>query len=227
MATRLRLTGDYEGAINDILDKIGVARFERDFERDFVVPDTIDGPVTLLPTLFNRCAITTNFDRVLEKVYEQEGFSFVDTVTGRGNANAFYRAIPSGERYLLKLHGKVDNAAERVLLRGEYEAAYGPDGNIHFEAPLPILLKRLFVSYSFLFLGCSLATDRTVLTFMKVAQELGGDQLPHHYVLFECPADPEGKSVIDQRLADCHITPLWYPEGEHDHVERILELLLD
>jgi len=35
------------------------------------------------------------------------------------------------------------------------------------------------------------------------------------------------KSRIDQRLADTHVTPVWYPEGEHDHVERILELLLD
>jgi hypothetical protein len=227
MAARLETTGDYEGAINDILDKIGIKKFERDFERDFAVPDTVEGPVTLLPKLFSRCAITTNFDRLLERVYEQEGSSFVDTVTGRGNANAFYRAIPSGERYLLKLHGKVDNATERVLLRNEYEAAYGPDGNIHFESPLPILLRRLFVSYSFLFLGCSLATDRTVFTFMKVAQDLGGDQLPHHYALLEGRVDQDAMRTIDRRLADCHITPLWYPEGEHDYVERILELLMD
>ena len=227
MKERLQTTGDYEGAINDILEKIGVAKFERDFERDFAIRDRIEGPVTLLPKLFDRCAITTNFDRILEKVYEQNGASFLETVTGRGNSNAFYRAIPSGERYLLKLHGKVDNAAECVLLRNEYEAAYGPEGNIHFESPLPMLLKRLFVSYSFLFMGCSLATDRTVLTFMRVAQELGGDQLPHHYALFECPANPDLKMEIDRRLADCHITPLWYPAGEHDYVERILELLLD
>ncbi len=227
MAERLRTTGDYEGAINDILGEIGFARFERDFDRDFTVPETIEGPVTLLPKLFNRCAITTNFDRVLEKVYEQEGAAFVDTATGRGHANAFYRAIPSGERYLLKLHGKVGYAAERVLLKGEYEEAYGQEDNIHFDFPLPKLLKRLYLSYSFLFLGCSLATDRTVQTFMKVAQEIGGDQLPHHYALFECPADFGAKNVIDQRLADCHITPIWYPERDYEKVERILELLVD
>lgn len=227
MEQRLIATGDYEGAIKDILEQIGVARFERDFDRDFSVPQTIEGPVTLLPKLFNRCAITTNFDRVLERVYEQEGVGFVDTVTGRGHANAFYRAIPSGERYLLKLHGKVGNAAERVLLKAEYEAAYGQEDDIHFDFPLPKLLRRLYLSYSFLFLGCSLATDRTVLRFMKVAQEFGGDQLPHHYAIFECPADPGTKRVIDQRLADCHITPIWYPEGEHGKVQQILELLLD
>lgn len=227
MEERLGTTSDYEGAINDIIEKLGVKRFERDFELDFALPETITGSVTLLPKLFNRCAITTNFDRVLEKVYEQEAAHFLDKVTGRGSSNAFYRAIPAGDRYLLKLHGNIDNARERVLLRSEYELAYGPGNNIHFESPLPILLKRLFVSYSFLFLGCSLAADRTILTFMKVAQELGGDQLPHHYSILECPAHLNAKEIIDQRLADAHITPLWYPEGEHDHVEQILELLLD
>src|SRR5581483_7041399 len=105
--------------------------------------------------------------------------------------------------------------------------AYGQEDNIHFDFPLPKLLKRLYISYSFLFLGCSLATDRTVQTFMKVAQEIGGDQLPHHYALFECPADIGAKKIIDRRLADCHITPIWYPEGDHEKVARILDLLMD
>lgn len=227
MKERLRETGDYEGAINDILSKIGFLVFERDFDRDFTVQDVVDGAVTILPKLFRRCAITTNFDRVLEKVYEQEGVHFMDTVTGRGNVNAFYRAIPAGDRYLLKLHGKVGNAAERVLLKGEYEAAYGQEDDVHFESPLPKLLRRLYLSYSFLFLGCSLATDRTVLTFMKVAQEVGGDQLPHHYAVLECPENADEERIINQRLADCHITPIWYPEEEYGKVQEILELLLD
>ena len=102
--------------------------------------------------------------------------------------------------------------------------AYGKGDDVH---SLPKLLRRLYLSYSFLFLGCSLATDRTVLTFMKVAQEVGADQLPHHYAVFECPEDTEAKRIIDQRLADCHITPIWYPERDYDYVEGILELLLD
>ena len=55
MAERLKATGDYEGAINDILAKIGFPVFERDFDRDFSVPDRVEGPVTLLPKLFSRC----------------------------------------------------------------------------------------------------------------------------------------------------------------------------
>ncbi|MEA2561605.1 MAG: hypothetical protein QOH06_3109 [Acidobacteriota bacterium] len=227
MRSRLEENSDYEGVMNDLVVSLGENRFNLDFERDFNAPDDITGAVTLLPTLFDNSAITTNFDRVLERVYENASKAFIEKVTGRGRANAFYRAIPAGERYLLKLHGNLDNAAERVLNKTEYDAAYGNDGNIHFDFPLPKLLKRLFTSYSFLFLGCSLSADRTVQKFMKVAQEEGQDNLPHHYALLPSPSDPEKKHRASQRLADAHISPLWYPEGEHDHVEQILRLLLD
>jgi hypothetical protein len=227
MRDRLENIGDYEGVMNDLVQVLGVNRFNLDFERDFKTPDEITGAVTILPKLFDNSAITTNFDRVLEKVYENDAKAFVEKVTGRGRANAFFRAIPAGDRYLLKLHGNLDNAAERVLNKAEYDTAYGNDGNIHFDYPLPKLLKRLFSSYSFLFLGCSLSADRTIQTFMRVAQLEGQDNLPHHYAILASPADSDKKRTIDQRLADAHITPLWYPEGEHNHVEEILQLLLE
>lgn len=227
MRIRLEENGDYEGVMNDLLAALGENRFNLDFERDFRTPDDITGAVTLLPKLFDCSAITTNFDRVLEKVYENEGRTFVEKVTGSGRANAFFRAIPAGERYLLKLHGNLDNAAERVLNKAEYDAAYGNDGNIHFDFPVPKLLKRLFTSYSFLFLGCSLSADRTIQTFTRVAQLEGQDNLPHHYALFASPSDAERKRKLEQRLADAHISPIWFPEGEFQHVEDILQLLLD
>lgn len=227
MRARLEENGDYEGVMNDLCATLGENRFNLDFERDFQIPDVIEGAVTLLPKLFDSSVVTTNFDRVLERVYETNGMAFVEKVAGRGQASSFFRAVPAGERYLLKLHGNLDNAAERVLNKSEYDIAYGNDGNIHFNFPLPRLLKRLFLSYSFLFLGCSLSADRTIQTFMRVAQQEGVDNLPHHYAILACPSDTETKISIDQRLADAHISPIWYPEGEHEHVEQILSLLLD
>lgn len=224
---RLEDQADYEGVMNDIVQRLTPNRFERDFERNFRLPDEIDGAITLLPKLFDNSVITTNFDRVLERVYENEARAFEEKVTGRGRANAFFRAIPAGQRYLLKLHGNIDNPTERVLIADEYAAAYGNEGNINMAFPLPKLLKRLFASYSFLFLGCSLSVDRTVQTFMRIASDEGADNLPHHYAVLASPTDTEQRHTIDQHLASAHITPLWYPEGEHDHVERILELLLD
>jgi hypothetical protein len=227
MRERLEVQGDYEGAMDEIVQRLNINRFERDFERSFQVPEEIGGAVGMLPKRFDCSVITTNFDRVLERVYEGDGKAFEEKVTGRGRANAFFRAIPAGQRYLLKLHGNIDNAGERVLNAAEYAAAYGNDGDVNLAFPLPRLLKRLFTSYSFLFLGCSLASDRTLHTFVRVAGDEGPDSLPHHYAIVACPADDEKRQTIDQRLADAHITPLWYPVGEHGFVEQILELLLD
>lgn len=226
MRQRLEEQGDYEGVMHDLVTKLGEARFNLDFERDFKPRDDFGGAVMRLPSLFDSAAITTNFDRVLEVAYERSGKAFVEKNTGRGLVNAFYRAIPAGERYLLKLHGNLDNATERVLNRTEYEAAYGNDGNIHFDFPVPKLLKRLYTSFSFLFLGCSLSYDRTIQTFAKVAQDVGADSLPHHYAILGCPADAAQRAKLEQRLADSHISAIWYPDGEHGSIEQMLELLL-
>ena len=96
MRERLEVQGDYEGAMNDIIQRLSINRFERDFERSFRIPDEIGGAVTLLPKLFDCSVITTNFDRVLERVYESDAKAFEEKVTGRSRANAFFRAIPAG-----------------------------------------------------------------------------------------------------------------------------------
>jgi hypothetical protein len=212
--------------MHDLVTKLGEARFNLDFERDFTPNDKFGGAVMRLPGLFDSAAITTNFDRVLEMAYERSGKAFIEKTTGRGPVNAFYRAIPAGERYLLKLHGNLDNTAERVLNKSEYDAAYGNDGNIHFDFPVPKLLKRLYTSFSFLFLGSSLSYDRTIQTFTKVAQDVGADSLPHHYAILGHPSDVGKRSKLEQRLADAHISAIWFPGGEYQYIEEMLELLL-
>jgi len=123
MRQRLEEHGDYEGVMHDLVTRLGGARFNLDFERDFKPEDDFAGAIMRLPDLFDNAAITTNFDRVLEMAYERSAKAFVEKTTGRGPVNAFYRALPAGERYLLKLHGNLDNTAERVLIKTEYDDA--------------------------------------------------------------------------------------------------------
>lgn len=108
-----------------------------------------------------------------------------------------------------------------------FDAAYGNDGNIHFDFPVPKLLKRLYTSFSFLFLGCSLSFDRTIQTFAKVAQDVGPDSLPHHYAILGCPAEDEEKNRLEQRLSDAHISAIWFPEGEYGCISEMLDLLAE
>ncbi|MDX2148500.1 MAG: hypothetical protein SFZ23_13355 [Planctomycetota bacterium] len=82
--------------------------FERDFELDFKAPEEIPGPVALLPALFDCTVVTTDSDRVLERVYKDEGRACSEKCIGRGRTDAMVRAIPAGDRHLLKLHGNID-----------------------------------------------------------------------------------------------------------------------
>lgn len=227
IVSRLDDKSDYEGVMEEIIDALGLRRFERDFERDFNKIELANSAVAILPKLFRKCAITTNFDRVTEEAWSKEGTPFREKVFGRGNTAAFFRAVASGDRYLVKLHGNLDSPGERVLRKTEYDLGYGEGGNIHFKRPLPKLLRRIYMSYSILFLGCSLTADRTMQTFMRVANQEGGGNLPHHYAILPCPPDAGKWQIIEDRLAQAHITPIWYPDGEHQYVQLILELLLD
>ncbi|HEV8646053.1 MAG TPA: SIR2 family protein [Burkholderiales bacterium] len=227
IAARLDEQSDYESVMEEIIDALGQPRFERDFERDFNKIDITQGAVSMLPKLFGNCAITTNFDRVAEEAWSKANIPFREKLFGRGNSGAFFRAVASGDRYLLKLHGNLDSPGERILRKSEYDLGYGEGGNIHFESPLPKLLRRLYMSYSLLFVGCSLAADRTIQTFMRVANQEGAGNVPHHYALLSCPLDPGKRQIMEDRLAHAHITPIWYPDGEHGRVEEVLQLLLD
>jgi hypothetical protein len=73
MRERLELWGDFEGCMDDLVTKLGESRCNQDFERDFRTSEDLAGAVTKLPLLFDSCAITTNFDRVLETAYEKCG----------------------------------------------------------------------------------------------------------------------------------------------------------
>lgn len=217
--------GEYEQVMTEIVEKLTTSVFERDFERDFATPEEIKGPVSLLPALFDCTVVTTNFDRVLERVYELGGKAFSEKCSGRGRTDAFFRAIPAGDRHLLKLHGNIDTSAERILSRDEYDAAYGNTGDVNMTFPLPKILDRLFSSYSLLFLGCSLTADRTIQTFMRVVANRTAQTMPRHYALLSAPDNPDTRRLLDQRLADANITPLWYPSGQHQSVGEILEQL--
>ena len=73
-------TGDYEGAAQCICEVQNENRLaeqiENHFDRQFF---EVRGPIRLLPLMFRLGCVTTNFDRVLEKAYEEQGLEFVPT----------------------------------------------------------------------------------------------------------------------------------------------------
>jgi hypothetical protein len=177
-----------------------------------------EGPIQLLPELFRTGCVTTNFDHVLEKVFEDSELRFIEVFSGSQIINAPRRAA-NGEHVLFKIHGTANNQMDRVLTTDDYNRAYGNNRTV------PGTLNTLISNRSLLFLGCSLSVDRTVVAMQEIKEHNGLGALRHYAFL----KDP-GQAARDAKHADlqrAEIHPIWYPvENEAtDHDSWIEDLL--
>lgn len=186
------------------------------------------GPLRHLPRFARGCLVTTNFDDAIEKTYEgatHQGkpLDFKAYMHGTQDHNFFPRLV-RGDRCLLKLHGDAESEATHILTAEQYELAYGKP--FDFQKSLPKALRQIYISQSLLFLGCGLEQDWTMELF-KAARDSDGYQVPSHYAIVEAPVDVQAKQQKETRLLDLNIQPIWYPDGEHQMVESIIDLVAD
>lgn len=216
--------GQHEQLMDEIVGKLSMELFSRDFTTQFegrrITPSL--SPAAELMDLFGGSYITTNFDRVLERCHaEKRGFE--EKVVGKEDTGRFLKATYRGEKYLLKLHGNIDEQRDRVLTKAEYAAAYG--GNeIDYSLPIPRTLKRVFGGFTILFVGCSLISDR-YLNILQEVRDAAPEFLPEHFAILNSPIDSEEFAARDRFMAGLGITPIWFAEGEWDRPAEILKLL--
>lgn len=183
----------------------------------------LGGPMVLLPRIAKSCVITTNFDDAIEQTYRGVNVEFDAYMHGTQEHNFFPRLV-RGDRCLLKLHGDADNPATHILTQVQYDDGYGNPFDFH--KPLPKALRQVFVSQSLLFLGCSLEQDWTRELFER-AKQADEYAIPNHYAILPAPENAQAKQRKATQLLTLNIQPLWYPAGQHEFVERYLQLIVD
>jgi SIR2-like domain len=183
----------------------------------------LGGPMKLLPHIAKGCVITTNFDDAIEQTYGVVGIAFHAYMHGTQEHNFFTRLV-RGDRCLLKLHGDAENAATHILTKAQYADGYGNPFDFH--KPLPKALRQVFVSQSLLFVGCSLEQDWTLELFEQ-AKRADEYVIPNHYAILPSPEDAQAKQRKATRLLKLNIQPMWYPLGQHEFLERYLQLIVD
>ncbi|CAN7614502.1 SIR2 family protein [Polaromonas sp. LjRoot131] len=216
--------GQHEQLMDEVINRLSIDVFRRDFTTQFeggrITPSL--SPATELIGLFDGSYITTNFDRVLERCHaEKRGFE--EKVVGKEHTGRFLKAIYRSEKYLLKLHGNIDEQRDRVLTQAEYVAAYGAVG-IDYSLPIPKTLNRVFGSFTVLFVGCSLISDR-YLQILREVRDADWEFLPEHFAILNAPEDTDEFSARDRFMAAHGITPIWFSDGEWDRPAEILKLL--
>ena len=212
--------GEYEEAAQTLADALGKARFNEQVENTFGAEQTLEGPVQLLPYIFKRSAITTNFDDVLKRCYENAGRAFSETLLGT-QAQEFPRVLATGKPFLTKLHSSATSAFNRVLTKQEYDQAYAD----------PQTLRRVIetlCSRTLLFMGCSLTVDRLLSCMKDLTIEKGNYGVARHYALLSAPDNDLDRHAREAALVDFNIYPIWYSKGEDSwEIEALLHLLAD
>ena len=221
--------GKYEEAAELVKDSRGDATFEAALEAEYasrrLTGTSLDqGAAATLPRMFVGPVVTTNFDHVLEEVFQAAGQPFERAAWG-ANVSQTDKAFREDRHLLLKVHGDVEEASSRIFTRSEYARHYrtASDENVS-QATLPTLLEFMFTARRLLFLGCSLGPDRTLDILARARQTHTGTR---HFALVEAPADDTVRRARHKFLGDRGILPIWYPSKRHDLIEPILSNLLE
>ena len=237
--TNLLDAGDFEGAASLVESETGANAF-RDAFRGTFGEGVLDGAFDRLtperrgiPAAFRGPVLTTNYDRLVERVYEAAGapiervcphtaYQYVQAVSG----------VQGNGRLLLKLHGDAWDPTNAVITRGDYDRVYGAGGE---GVPLVEVMRRAFTGRQVLFLGCSLVGDRPLDVLHGCCEGTT------HYALVELPAgtenpdDPLAPALVGSdgrqvpayrearlRLDALGIRPIWYPHGRHEALDALL-----
>jgi hypothetical protein len=215
--------GEYEEAAGDLLEALGHRAFYDAIEDTFgpsrLAGKTIGGAVAMLPELVRGPVVTTNFDRVLETVFDKAQRP-LEVVWG-ARVDVTTQSLHEDRRFLLKMHGDAAVRTDRVLTRSEYEEHYGSAdaAKIDWSRKLPRTLRLILTSRPLLFVGCSLNRDRILGLLLNIAAEnpdIG------HYAIVEAP---HAGKIFHERakyLSDHGIRPIWYPHARHDAIGPLL-----
>jgi hypothetical protein len=208
----------YEDAAELIKNSMPDGAFLEKISSAFSDKQKYSGPIQKLPYLFKEIVITSNFDRVLESVYEEAKFTFEEKILG-ADTQDLPQIAQSKTKILVKLHGNAHSSKNRVFTSSEYDMHYKDSASIK-------KVVRFFYSRTILFLGCSIVSDRFFKLMAQYVAEEGADNVPKHYSFMQL-INESNRLEIRDRLAAANIYPIWY-DGDHDEcIEAFLEKLHD
>ena len=174
----------------------------------------------VLPWLFdNRPVMTTNFDSVLETLFWEQSCPFQQVVQPH-DPSLLTQTRQGNLHNLFKLHGEIGQDAAAldrlVFTKNKYDDIYAEKGELCTE------LNQWYENQKLLFLGCSLAMDKTMEVLKAAVDRNPGIT---HYAIVGCK-----KEQIDtqrERLGELGIDAIFYDDSNHNAVRVVLERLLE
>jgi tetratricopeptide (TPR) repeat protein len=206
----------FEKMADFLVKKAGRRKFEEEITAYFDKPllPAMKTKFNLLHRAFPGLKITTNFDCLVEN---NAAGSDVWVCYGTQAGELEKKFTHFEQNSLLKIHGGLKDIHSIVLNSSRYAEIYGDPGGFDPNALLPLFLKRVFTNCSLLFLGCSLAHDRTIMIMESLK-----DMRPH-FAIMKQPDQNRERVELNQRLSKLGIKPVWI--SEFAQIEEILRQL--
>jgi len=176
--------------------------------------------ISVIPKLFFCPMVTTNFDQIIERIYNEK-----ISVAFPYHTENLGQAIDERKQLLYKIHGCVSDAQNIVLAKSKYDEVYNS------ESHLVKSLSKFCQGFHFLFLGCSLTlndSDGTKDYSTKLLLDQQGKSKMPHYAIIECKenATEDEIKVRRKELEKEHIFPILYKFREYGSVKIILDEIL-
>ena len=230
----------FEEAASTLCEEMGEYDFQEELYQTFgphTVPDAMEKLTPArkaIPRIFNGPMMTTNVDLCLEEIYGHR-LEVLCPHTEYHLPQAD-RSLQTAAPILFKLHGSVSDREHMVFTKEAYDTVYPCSQQ---PTPLSETLSSIFHSRPVLFLGCSLGTDRVVQVLNACCEHRT------YFALVELPKETENKAnpwepllvnadgteneVYRQRrqfMSKHHIQCIWYPCGQYDALDWLLQALL-
>lgn len=213
-------SGQYEAVIEDIENKGYREAFIQELKDVFSQKGEITETSLRVVELFTDTIITTNYDHLIEQACEVRYGAEIQLI----ECSDILQKAEDNKTTIVKLHGDVNNAANCILGKSQYNEAYGKD-DLDLSKPIPKLLSYYYKNSNLLFLGCSLNKDRTMQVFQAVKDEMGDIYRPPHFSIEQMPETEDELSERNAYLLSFGITPIWFPTGRYELIEEILLLV--
>lgn len=209
-------TLDFEKKADYLYAEIGKITFvdhlkevfgEKHLNRDST--EFVSKAIYLLPVIFDKgLIITTNYDKVIEKIYGLH--EKIYSVAHPGHFEALNRALRDHSLLVFKIHGDIAEPQNSIILSKEqYDKAYSSEILIQ-------TLNQTFISKEMLFLGCSLTIDKPIELLCNISSEG-----MRNFAIVSCnQADIKSKRL--QLENEFYTQAILYPEGEHKCLNVLL-----
>jgi len=200
----------------ELSDRFGRERFLGELVKVFgdetKVPSSAHKELARIP--FD-LAITTNYDRLLERTYAKPGI--IPSTYTHSNAPDFVDALWRKKFFVLKAHGDVDRKSEIVITERDYR-------DIIFRSQgYRSGVAAVFTTKTVLFVGVSLTDPETKLLLAYLHDAFHGSGA-YHYALV--PRDQFPQTVVSRWRKDYKVNCISYDATPgHPEVVRFLKTL--